>query len=305
MPEIFIDGWQGTTGLKIVQRLKERDDLKVVVLEGEERKSLFSRIAAIKKADVTVLCLPDAAAKEIAEVAPESARIIDASTAHRTDPEWVYGMPELGAEYREKIAVAKRVANPGCHASGAIAILYPLIKSGVLAPESLLSVTSLTGFSGGGKSMIADYEQKGYTYSRAYQPMQTHKHLPEICYVTGLKNAPVFLPVVEPFYSGMMVTVPLHTSILNGIGSTDELKKLYSEFYNGTGVISVAEAYEGGFADAGRLHARDDMIVSVDGNTDRVTVTAIFDNLGKGASGACIQNMNIMLGIEERKGLVL
>ena len=269
MPEIFIDGWQGTTGLKIVQRLKERDDLKVVVLEGEERKSLFSRIAAIKKADVTVLCLPDAAAKEIAEVAPESARIIDASTAHRTDPEWVYGMPELGAEYREKIAVAKRVANPGCHASGAIAILYPLIKSGVLAPESLLSVTSLTGYSGGGKSMIADYEQKGYAYSRAYQPMQTHKHLPEICYVTGLKNAPVFLPVV------------------------------------GTGVISVAEAYEGGFADAGRLHARDDMIVSVDGNTDRVTVTAIFDNLGKGASGACIQNMNIMLGIEERKGLVL
>ena len=147
MPEIFIDGWQGTTGLKIVQRLKERDDLKVVVLEGEERKSLFSRIAAIKKADVTVLCLPDAAAKEIAEVAPESARIIDASTAHRTDPEWVYGMPELGAEYREKIAVANRVANPGCHASGAIAILYPLIKSGVLAPESLLSVTSLTGYS--------------------------------------------------------------------------------------------------------------------------------------------------------------
>ncbi len=304
MPEIFIDGWQGTTGLQIVQRLKQRDDLKVVVLEGEERKSLFSRIAAIKKADVTVLCLPDSAANEIAGSVPESARIIDASTAHRTNPEWAYGMPELGKEFKDKIASSNRVANPGCHASGAIAILYPLIKNGVLAPESLISVTSLTGYSGGGKSMISDYEQKGYSYSRAYQPYQTHKHLPEICYVTGLKNAPVFLPVAEPFYSGMMVTVPLHVGTLNGIGSPEELKKLYSEFYV-DGVISVGEIYQGGFADAGSKHGRDDMTISVDGNSERLTVTAVFDNLGKGASGACIQNMNIMLGTDERKGLVL
>lgn len=303
MTEIFIDGWQGTTGLKIISRLKERDDLKVVVLEGEERKSLSSRVRAIEKADITVLCLPDAAAKEIVACVPEYVRIIDASTAHRTDPEWAYGMPELGSEYRERIASSNRVANPGCHASGAIAILYPLIKTGVLAPESLLSVTSITGYSGGGKSMIADYEEKGYRYPRAYAPLQTHKHLPEISFVTGLKTPPVFLPIVEPFYSGMAVTIPLHGAQLKGAASPEELKALYRNFYT-EGVIGVGEGFVGGFLDAGLKHGKDDMLISVDGG-ERMTVTAVFDNLGKGASGACIQNMNIMLGTDEKKGLKL
>ena len=302
MYKVFVDGWQGTTGLRIAERLAEREDIKPVILEDAARKDIFRRLEAMKSSDITVLCLPDDAAREISEMAPEEARIIDASTAHRTSPGWVYGMPELGAEFRKNIALAKRVANPGCHASGVTAIIYPLVKSGVLTPEALVSATSITGYSGGGKKMIAEYEEKNYMYPRPYSPGQNHKHLAEITYVTGLKNAPVFVPVVAPFYSGMMVTVPLHISELNGIDSPERLNELYSDFYVG-GVIRSGEIYENGFASAGMLSGRDDMIISVNGNGERVTVTAVFDNLGKGASGACLQNMNIMLGINERTGL--
>ena len=302
MYKVFVDGWQGTTGLRIAERLAEREDIEPVILEDAARKDIFRRLEAMKSSDITVLCLPDGAAREISEMAPEEARIIDASTAHRTSPGWVYGMPELGLDLREKIALAKRVANPGCHASGVTAIIYPLIKSGVLAPEALVSATSITGYSGGGKKMIAEYEEKNYMYPRPYSPGQNHKHLAEITYVTGLKNAPVFVPVVAPFYSGMMVTVPLHISELNGIDSPERLNELYADFY-GDGVIRSGEIYENGFASAGMLSGRDDMIISVNGNGERLTVTAVFDNLGKGASGACLQNMNIMLGINERTGL--
>ena len=302
MYKVFVDGWQGTTGLRIAERLAEREDIKPVILEDAARKDIFRRLEAMKSSDITVLCLPDDAAREVSEMAPEEARIIDASTAHRTSPGWVYGMPELGAEFRKNIALAKRVANPGCHASGVTAIIYPLVKSGVLTPEALVSATSITGYSGGGKKMIAEYEEKNYMYPRPYSPGQNHKHLAEITYVTGLKNAPVFVPVVAPFYSGMMVTVPLHISELNGIDSPERLNELYSDFYVG-GVIRSGEIYENGFASAGMLSGRDDMIISVNGNGERVTVTAVFDNLGKGASGACLQNMNIMLGINERTGL--
>ena len=302
MYKVFVDGWQGTTGLRIAERLAEREDIEPVILEDAARKDIFRRLEAMKSSDITVLCLPDDAAREIASLAPDKARIIDASTAHRTSPGWVYGMPELGLDLRENIARAKRVANPGCHASGVTAIIYPLIKSGVLTPEALVSATSITGYSGGGKKMIAEYEEKNYMYPRPYSPGQNHKHLAEITYVTGLKNAPVFVPVVAPFYSGMMVTVPLHISELNGIDSPERLNELYADFY-GDGVIRSGEIYENGFASAGMLSGRDDMIISVNGNGERLTVTAVFDNLGKGASGACLQNMNIMLGINERTGL--
>ena len=302
MYKVFVDGWQGTTGLRIAERLAEREDIEPVILEDAARKDIYRRLEAMKSSDITVLCLPDDAAREIVSLAPDKARIIDASTAHRTSPEWVYGMPELGLDFRENIARAKRVANPGCHASGVTAIIYPLVKSGVLTPEALVSATSITGYSGGGKKMIAEYEEKNYIYPRPYSPGQNHKHLAEITYVTGLKNAPVFVPVVAPFYSGMMVTVPLHISELNGIDSPERLNELYSDFY-GDGVIRSGEIYENGFASAGMLSGRDDMIISVNGNGERLTVTAVFDNLGKGASGACLQNMNIMLGINERTGL--
>ncbi len=302
MYKVFVDGWQGTTGLRIAERLAEREDIEPVILEDAARKDIYRRLEAMKSSDITVLCLPDDAAREIVSLAPDKARIIDASTAHRTSPEWVYGMPELGLDFRENIARAKRVANPGCHASGVTAIIYPLVKSGVLTPEALVSATSITGYSGGGKKMIAEYEEKNYIYPRPYSPGQNHKHLAEITYVTGLKNAPVFVPVVAPFYSGMMVTVPLHISELNGIDSPERLNELYADFYVG-GVIRSGEIYENGFASAGMLSGRDDMIISVNGNGERLTVTAVFDNLGKGASGACLQNMNIMLGINERTGL--
>lgn len=304
MHKIFVDGWQGTTGLKIVDRLEKRKDIELVKLYGEERKDMRARLEAAAFADVTVLCLPDDAAVEIASSADASVRIIDASTAHRTDPDWVYGMPELGAGFRTAIASSQRVANPGCHASGFVAILYPLIKSGVMAPETLISATSITGYSGGGKKMIADYEANGYAYPRAYAPEQKHKHLKEMQYVTGLKTPPVFVPIVAPFYSGMQVTVPLHAAQLKGNPSPETLRGLYADFYR-DGLISAGEAFENGFASAGALSGKDSMRVSVDGNDERMCVTATFDNLGKGASGACIQNMNIMLGLDERTGLIL
>lgn len=304
MNKIFVDGWQGTTGLKIVERLERRKDVTLIKLDGEERKDMNARLDAARRADVTVLCLPDDAAKEIAASADESVRLIDASTAHRTAPDWTYGMPELGKEYKESIASSRRVANPGCHASGVIAIIYPLIKSGIMAPETLVSATSITGYSGGGKKMIADYEANGYAYPRAYAPQQNHKHLKEIAYVTGLKTPPVFVPVVAPFYSGMQVTVPLFSEQLKGAPSPETLLELYSDFYR-DGLISAGEAFEDGFASAGKNAGKDSMLVSVNGNPDRMTVTAVFDNLGKGASGACIQNINIMLGQDERTGLII
>ena len=298
MTEIFIDGWQGTTGLKIISRLKERDDLKVVVLEGEERKSLSSRVRAIEKADITVLCLPDAAAKEIVACVPEYVRIIDASTAHRTDPEWAYGMPELGSEYRERIASSNRVANPGCHASGVIAILYPLIKTGVLAPESLLSVTSITGYSGGGKSMIADYEEKGYRYPRAYAPLQTHKHLPEMKAVCGLTRTPAFNPYVCDYYCGMTVNVPLFVDMLAQKVSVADVKELLRAHYAGAHFVTVGEE-PSGYVSANLLNGTNRMELLVNGNERQILLTARFDNLGKGASGAAIQNMNLALGLDE------
>ena len=304
MNKIFVDGWQGTTGLKIVERLEPRKDVELIKLEGDERKDMNARLDAAKLADVTVLCLPDDAAREIAALADESVRLIDASTAHRTSPGWAYGMPELGLSFRSAIASSNRVANPGCHASGVIAIIYPLIKSGIMAPETKVSATSITGYSGGGKKMIADYEENGYAYPRAYAPQQNHKHLREIQYVTGLETPPVFVPVVAPFYSGMQVTVPLHAAQLKGNPSPETLRALYADFYR-DGLISAGEAFENGFASAGAKAGKDTMLVSVDGNYDRMSVTAVFDNLGKGASGACIQNINIMLGQDERTGLII
>ena len=300
MKKVFIDGSVGTTGLRIRERLLSRDDLEVTVLPDELRKDLSARQDAIEQADVAFLCLPDAAAVEIADLVKNTKTIIiDTSTAHRTSDGWAYGFPEL-AGFRQAIASSKRIANPGCHATGFIALVRPLVEMGLLCRDIKLSAFSLTGYSGGGKKMIADYAEKSYIDGRQYALGQTHKHLPEMVKVCGLDFAPVFSPVVVPSYSGMEVTVALHNV------NIDDVKRIYQEYYSGDGLVRfVEDAPEDGFLSSGALSGRDDLEVSVFGNSERVILVSRFDNLGKGASGAAIQNMNIALGVDEKKGLVV
>lgn len=306
-PRIFIDGSAGTTGLRIRERLSGRDDLELLEIPGELRKDLGARSERINSADVVFLCLPDAASLEAAALLqnPDTV-IIDTSTAHRTAPGWTYGFPELEGR-RELIAASKRIANPGCHASGFIALVEPLVRRGLIPPGALLDCFSLTGYSGGGKKMIADYEDPGRAGElrapRLYGLTQTHKHLPEMKAVCGLENAPVFLPVVSSYYAGMEVTVPLRRAD-TGAGA-EEIAAVYREYY-AKGLVRYADGPdEGGFLSAGKFSGRDDMELSVWGDGDRVLAVARFDNLGKGASGSAIQNMNIVLGLPEDTGLTV
>ncbi|MBQ6066336.1 MAG: N-acetyl-gamma-glutamyl-phosphate reductase [Clostridia bacterium] len=306
MKTVFIDGSAGTTGLRIAERLQQRDDIELLTLPESLRKDPAARREALNAADVSFLCLPDAAAKEaVAMATSPDAVIIDASTAHRTDDAFVYGFPELTGQ-REKIQTAKRIANPGCHATGFIALVRPLTEAGLLAKDSRLSCFSLTGYSGGGKKMIADYEAPENAAAlrapRMYGLSQKHKHLPEMQKVCGLTEAPVFCPVVSSYYAGMQVTVPLFAADVKG--SAEEIKALYRSYYN-SGVVKFAETDENGFLSAGTFAGNDGMTVSVFGGEDRVILVSRFDNLGKGASGAAIQNMNLALGMKETEGLAL
>ena len=306
MKKVFIDGSAGTTGLRIRERLAERQDLEVVALPEETRKDPAARKAAIESADVAFLCLPDAAAIEAVELAGDASTvIIDTSTAHRTNDAWAYGFPELEGQ-RAKIAASKRIANPGCHASGFIALVEPLVRNGILPAEAALTAFSLTGYSGGGKKMIADYETAStplHLGGRQYALGQTHKHLPEMVKVCGLSKAPVFSPIVVPHHSGMEVTVPLFADQVRG--SLEAIRACYRA-YSASGLVKFAEdSSEGGFLSSAALSGRDDLEVSAYGNDDRIILVARFDNLGKGASGAAIQNMNIVLGCDEATGLVI
>ena len=307
MAKIFIDGSAGTTGLRIRERLAARKDLELILLSEENRKDVAARKDAINRADVAFLCLPDAAAVEaVSLVENPNVAIIDTSTAHRTHPAWTYGFPELAGR-RDAIAASRRIANPGCHASGFVALVEPLVRSGLLSPDADLSAYSLTGYSGGGKKMIAEYEDCErdalLDAPRMYGLTQTHKHLPEMVAVCGLSKAPVFCPVVAPYYSGMEVTVPLFSKDLKG--SVADVCALYRDYYQ-TGLVRFVESDgESGFLSAGALSGRDDMTVTVCGNDERILLVARFDNLGKGASGAAIQNMNILLGVDEATGLVV
>ncbi len=305
MKKIFIDGAAGTTGLRIHERLSLRRDIELLQLPEALRKDEAARKAAMNEADVVFLCLPDEAAREaVLLIENETTAVIDTSTAHRTAPGWVYGFPELigpGA-----VAAARRIANPGCHASGFIALVAPLVLSGILPASAALSCFSLTGYSGGGKKMIAEYESEGrdplLDAPRAYGLGQAHKHLPEMKAVSGLDAAPVFLPVVAPYYAGMEVTVPLFSPMI--CGSADDIRACYRETYR-EGLIRYADdADEGGFLSAARFAGRDDMEVAVFGNEERIVLAARFDKLGKGASGAAIQNLNLVLGAREDEGLV-
>lgn len=305
MKQIFIDGSAGTTGLRIRERLAAREDLEVLTLPEERRKDPAARAEMLNRADVSFLCLPDAAAEEAAGMVKNpDAVLIDTSTAHRVAAGWVYGMAELPGQ-RDRIRSAKRIANPGCHASGFIALLAPLVAAGAVKPEARLSCFSLTGYSGGGKKMIEAYEAPDrsplYAAPRQYGLSQVHKHLPEMAAMTGLREPPVFCPVVAPYYAGMEVTVPLTAADTDA--SPEEIREIYRAAYP-AGLIRVSDgADEDGFLSAGALAGRDDMEVGVFGRPGRMVLTARFDNLGKGASGAAIQNMNLVLGMPETAGL--
>ncbi len=309
MKKIYIDGQSGTTGLRIRERLSERDDITVLTIPEEQRKNVDARREMLNSADIVFLCLPDAAAKEaVSLIENPTVRVLDTSTAHRTHPAWAYGFPELGKVFEERIRSATRIAVPGCHASGFIALVRPLVEGGLLSPEVHLSATSLTGYSGGGKNMIADYESADRSAllcaPRQYALGQTHKHLPEMTQYTGLKNSPVFLPIVGDFYAGMEVTVPLHTADLDG-ATPEVLNDLYRRFYDKSPLVRVADTAESGFLSAGAMAGKDSMEIAVYGNESRVILTARYDNLGKGASGAAVECLNLLLGADLTKNLVI
>lgn len=304
MTKVFIDGSAGTTGLRIADRLAQRTDLEIVTLPEETRKDPKARAKALNGADIAFLCLPDAAAKEaVAMVTNPQTVIIDTSTAHRTADGWTYGFPELTG--KDAVKNAKRIANPGCHASGFVALVAPLVKAGLIAEDAALSCFSLTGYSGGGKGMIAEYEDGARDVlldaPRQYGLTQQHKHLPEMAKVCGLTTDPLFCPIVGDFYSGMEVTVPLFATQVNG--TMDDIKAVYRAVYTDEVVRFAEQTDEGNFLSAAALSGRDDMQIAVSGNDARILLVARFDNLGKGASGAAIQNMNIVLGVEETTGL--
>lgn len=306
MTKIFIDGSAGTTGLRIYQRLAQREDLQILSLPEELRKDTEARRVALNSADIAFLCLPDAAAREaVSLVDNPNTAIIDTSTAHRTAVGWTYGFPELvGAK---AVTASKRIANPGCHASGFVALVAPLVRAGLIASDARLTCFSLTGYSGGGKPMIAAYEADDRDpllgAPRQYGLTQAHKHLPEMAMVCGLENDPVFCPIVGDFYSGMEVTVPLFGQDLKG--TAEDIRQVYRNTYTGALVTYCDAADENGFLSAAALSGRDCMQLTVSGNEQRLLLTARFDNLGKGASGAAIQNMNILLGVNETTGLVI
>ena len=308
-PKVYIDGKDGTTGLQIYERLSAREDITLLLIDEAKRKDPAERAKLMNQADLVFLCLPDAAAREAVTLIENPAtRVIDASTAHRTAPGWVYGFAELKAGQREAIAGAKRVANPGCHATGFLSLAAPLVALGLLPRDAALTCFSLTGYSGGGKKMIAQYEaadrEAALSSPAPYALGQTHKHLPEMKAVAGLDTAPVFIPIVDDYYKGMSTTIPLHMSQLRGVGSVEALRRAYADYYAGQALVTVAPEAPGK-VNANAMAGRDALTVLVDGTDEAVTLTALFDNLGKGASGAAVQNMNLMLGLAETAGLKL
>lgn len=301
MKTVFIDGKEGTTGLRIFERLEDYKDIKVLSLPEETRKDREARREMLNSCDIAFLCLPDAAAKEsVSLVENENVVIIDTSTAHRCDDNFAYGFPELSEKHLEKIQNSKRIAVPGCHASGFIALVEPLVAKGAVDKNTLFTCHSLTGYSGGGKKMIADYENADreikYDAPRQYGLTQEHKHIPEMVKICGINNAPVFCPIVADYYSGMLVTVPLFASQLKC--SVEELKKIYKETYK-NGLVRFTDAMaDGAFIDSNTMSGNDAMEVSVFGNEERIILTARYDNLGKGASGAAVECLNIKLNNE-------
>ncbi|MBQ8040256.1 MAG: N-acetyl-gamma-glutamyl-phosphate reductase [Lachnospiraceae bacterium] len=312
--KIFIDGSEGTTGLRIYERFEGRDDIELLRISSELRKDVNERKRLINESDITFLCLPDAAAREsVSLVENENVKIIDTSTAHRTEEGWAYGFPELSEKHREAIVSGKRIAVPGCHATGFMAVVYPLIAGGLLPKDYPVSAFSLTGYSGGGKKMIAEYEEEGRnkdTFApREYALTQQHKHLKEMKAITGLTREPLFSPIVADYYSGMVVSVPVYTEFLTKCKNPKEMTEYFANYYKNQNFVQVvengSEDLYGGMLSGNTLSGWDGLKIYITGNEDRMVLSAQFDNLGKGASGAAVQCLNILLGCEEDKGLVL
>lgn len=307
MHNIFIDGSAGTTGLELANRLKLRDDVRILEISDADRKNAEARKRLINQSDLTFLCLPDDAAREaVALVDNERTKIIDASTAHRTVEGWAYGLPELSDAHFEAIRRGNRIAVPGCHAGGFVALVYPLIKSGLVSADYPFICFSLTGYSGGGKAMIAQYGQaeadSEYSAPRQYGLAQNHKHLKEMTAVPGLTRPPIFCPVVSNYYRGMEVTVPLVSAFAGGI-TLAGVREVFKEHYRRAKLISVKNE-DTAFLAANKLKNKNNLEIYIFGNDDRIILTAVFDNLGKGASGAAVQCMNIALGMDETTGLI-
>lgn len=309
MKKVFIDGSVGTTGLRIFERLSSRDDIEIITLPEDKRKDPDARQEALNLCDVAFLCLPDPAAIEAVNMIDNpNVTVIDASTAHRTDEGWCYGFPELSENIANKLPSAKRIAVPGCHASGFISLVYPLIEAGILDKSARLTCHSITGYSGGGKKMIAEYEAENREFlldaPRQYGLGQTHKHLKEMKKITGLDTEPIFCPIVSNFYSGMTVTVPIFASDLKW-GGVEDIKKIYERKYNGNIVRYVESADDSGFISAHSVANKDSMNITVAGNEDRILLIAMYDNLGKGASGAAVECLNYILGADPERCLDL
>lgn len=310
MKKVFIDGSAGTTGLRIYERLSGRTDIELISLPETHRKDVNARKEALNSCDIAFLCLPDDAAREaVSLIESDVVTVIDTSTAHRTADGWAYGFPELSPAHRERIISSKRIAVPGCHASGFIALVYPLIEAGIIGKSVELSCFSLTGYSGGGKKMIAEYQSEGrnalLSAPRQYGLTQKHKHLKEMKAITDLNSEPVFCPVVSDFYSGMEVTVPIFGSCLNSGKTVADIISAYKEKYSGPVVNYTDECDEDGFMSAASLSGLDSMQITVCGNDDRILLVARYDNLGKGASGAAVQCMNLAIGSDSVAGLDL
>jgi len=310
MKKVFIDGKAGTTGLRIYERLSVREDIELILLSEEDRKNPVARKQALNACDVAFLCLPDDAAREaVSMIENPNVTVIDTSTAHRTLDGWCYGFPELCETIETALPKAKRIAVPGCHASGFIALIYPLVQAGILSRDVLLTCHSVTGYSGGGKKMIAEYEGEDRDIlldaPRQYGLTQQHKHLKEMKAITRLEQPPVFCPIVSDFYSGMLVTVPLFASQLTEGYTVEDIKKVYAEQYQNEMVHYLEAMDDNGFANANKYAGKDSMAITVAGNQDRILLMAVYDNLGKGASGAAVECMNMVLGVEKTLGLDL
>ena len=310
MKKIFIDGSAGTTGLRIIERLKNRKDIEVMTLSDDKRKIPEYRKETLNSCDIAFLCLPDAAAVEaVSFIENPNVTVIDASTAHRTNPDWAYGFPELGEEFELKIKNSNRIANPGCYASGFISLVEPLVKNGIIDGNAQITCHAVSGYSGAGKKGIAQYEDMELdpllTGPREYALTQNHKHIPEMKIISGLKNEPIFCPYVCNFYSGMTVTVPLFASQIKSGFSVKDIKEVYRSLYNGKIVKYFDSIDEDGFISASAIDDKDNMEITVAGNDERILLLSRFNNLGKGASGAAVECMNIKLGVEKETGLDL
>ncbi len=311
---VYIDGSEGTTGLRINERFQERDDIELLTIDPEKRKDPEERKKLINASDITFLCLPDVAAREaVGLIENDNVRIIDSSTAHRTEKGWSYGFPELSKEHLTKIQTGKRIAVPGCYATGFIALAYPLVAGGIMPADYPVSIFAASGYSGGGKKLIAEYEAQNrdaqYSSARFYGFPQMHKHLKEMQKITGISRMPLFSPFTADYYSGMVVQLPLYTDLLKGKKSPEQIRDYLDAYYKDSAFIEVmpfgAETARGGTIFSNACSGWDGLRIYVTGNEERVVAVSCFDNLGKGASGAAIQCMNLMIGCEEAKGLHL